>query len=216
MKPTILRALFLGLLVVASGLSLHGCGSTGSHAKGKDTRNKLVVSVRDQRMLLLRDGKPIKTYPVSTSKFGLGSREGSHRTPLGNLEIARKIGDGQPPGMVFKGRWPTGEVLQANAPGRDPIVSRILWLSGKEPDNSNTFSRLIYIHGTPQEQLLGRPASYGCIRMGLRDVVDLYSRVGVGAEVQVIQEPLPRGQRRHDDAGKRLVGLDRLGSTFSD
>jgi len=216
MKSTILKALILGLLVTGGGCALSGCSSTASVVDGKDTRNKLVVSVRDQRMLLLRDGKPIKTYPVSTSKFGLGSRPGSFHTPLGNMEIARKIGDGQPIGMVFKGRNPTGEVLEANAPGRDPIVSRILWLNGKEPHNSNTFSRLIYIHGTTEERRLGRPASYGCIRMGIRDVVDLYDRVGVGAEVTVIPEPLLQGPGRRHDTGKRLASVDHLGFTISD
>ncbi len=216
MKPTILKALILGLVVTGGSFALSGCSSTASVVDGKDTRNKLVVSVRDQRMLLLRDGKPIKTYPVSTSKFGLGSRPGSFHTPLGNMEIARKIGDGQPIGMVFKGRNPTGEVLEANAPGRDPIVSRILWLNGKEPHNSNTFSRLIYIHGTTEERRLGRQASYGCIRMGIRDVVDLYNRVGVGAEVTVIPEPLLHGPGRRHDAAKRLAGVDHLGFTISD
>ena len=122
--------------------------------------------------------------PVSTSKFGLGSRNGSNHTPLGRMEVARKIGGGYPTGMVFKSRRPTGEILKPNAPGRDPIVSRILWLNGKEATTTATPSRrCIYIHGTPEEWRLGTPASYGCIRMSMRDVADLYRRVGVGAEV---------------------------------
>src|SRR5690606_27853970 len=76
------------------------------------------------------------------------------------------------------------------APGRDPIVSRILWLNGTEPHNRNTFGRCVYIHGTPEEWRLGTPASYGCIRMGMKDVVDLYNRVGEGAEVRVIRGSL--------------------------
>lgn len=216
MKPTILRKRLLGLLVVAVGLALTGCSSTGHDATGKDTRNKLLVSVQDQRMLLLRDGKPVKLYPVSTSKFGLGSQAGSNRTPLGTMEIARKIGDGQPMGMVFKGRRPTGEILEANAPGRDPIVSRILWLNGKDRHNSNTFSRFIYIHGTPEEWRLGRPASYGCIRMGIRDVVDLYNRVGEGAEVRVIRESLLHIRDDRDYARKRLRSATHLSFASSD
>jgi lipoprotein-anchoring transpeptidase ErfK/SrfK len=191
MNPVILRNLFFGLLLVAGGLALNSC-ATSNDTTGKDTRSKLLVSVRDQRMLLLRDGKPLKTYVVSTSKFGLGSQSGSNRTPLGRMEIATKIGDGQPSGMVFKGRRPTGEILTPNAPGRDPIVSRILWLTGKDHHNRNTLHRLIYIHGTPEEWRLGRPASYGCIRMGMGDVVDLYNRVGEGAEVTVIRGSLPQ------------------------
>lgn len=174
-----LLPLFLTPLVISS------CGPVGG-----DDRNQMLVSVRDQRLLLVRDGEPVKCYPISTSKFGLGSRSGSNCTPLGRMEVAKKIGGGQPQGMVFKSRRPTGEVLKPNAPGRDPIVGRILWLSGKEAENRNTYGRLIYIHGTPEEGRLGSPASYGCIRMGMKDVVDLYNRVGEGAEVRVIRGSL--------------------------
>jgi hypothetical protein len=157
----------------------------------------MIVSVRDQKLLLTSDGRPVKAYKVSTSKFGLGSGSGTNRTPLGKLGIAKKIGDCAPKGMVFKSRRPTGEVLKPNAPGRDPIVSRIMWLYGKESHNRNTYRRCVYIHGTPEEWRLGTPASYGCIRMSSSDVVDLYNRVGIGAEVQVIRGGLtttPEGQ----------------------
>lgn len=176
-------ALTLAFILPATFL-LNGCGT------GKDTRSKMIVSVRDQRMLLVKDGKPVKSYTVSTSKFGIGSRSGSNHTPLGRMEVARKIGGGYPAGMVFKSRRPTGEILKPNAPGRDPIVSRILWLHGREAENRNTFGRCVYIHGTPEEWRLGTPASYGCIRMGMKDVVDLYNRVGEGAEVRVIRGSL--------------------------
>jgi lipoprotein-anchoring transpeptidase ErfK/SrfK len=202
MNPVMLRNLFLAVLLVASGLVLNGC-STGTVTTGKDIRNKMLVSVRDQRMLLVRDGKPVKRYVVSTSKFGVGSERDSYRTPLGRMEIARKIGDGQPVGMVFKGRRPTGEILRPNAPGRDPVVSRILWLNGMDQHNSNTFQRLIYIHGTPEEWRLGRPTSYGCIRMGMRDVIDLYNRVGEGAEVRVIRQSLLQTPEGREYARKR-------------
>jgi lipoprotein-anchoring transpeptidase ErfK/SrfK len=172
------------ILALAALLGMTGCGVK------KDHRNKMFVSVKDQRMLLVRDGKPVKSYPISTSKFGLGDQPGSNRTPIGRMEIARKIGDGARPGTVFKSRRPTGEVLQPNAPGRDPIVSRILWLNGKDSHNRNAYRRYIYIHGTPEQYRLGTPASYGCIRMGCRDVVDLYNRVGYGADVYVIRGPL--------------------------
>lgn len=151
----------------------------------------MIVSVRDQKMLLLHDGKPVKAYKISTSKFGLGDQPGSNRTPLGKMRVAKKIGSGEPPGAVFKSRRPTGEVLKPNAPGRDPIVSRILWLTGTDYHNRNAFRRFIYIHGTPEVNRLGTPASYGCIRMGTRDVVDLYNRVGQGADVYVVRGSLP-------------------------
>ncbi|ESQ14743.1 MAG: hypothetical protein N838_10840 [Thiohalocapsa sp. PB-PSB1] len=190
---TVKKWLYCLLLVIAA-MALSGCGAgkniNAADTVGRDTRNKLLVSVRDQRLLLLRDNKPVKSYVVSTSKFGLGSQPGSYRTPLGRMQIAKKIGDGYPPGMVFKGRQPTGEIVKANAPLRDPIVSRILWLDGRERHNNNTFQRLIYIHGTAEEWRLGSPASYGCIRMGIRDVIDLYRRVGEGAEVIVMRDSL--------------------------
>lgn len=153
----------------------------------KDDHNEMIVSVRDQRMLLVRDGKPVKSYKVSTSKFGLGDQPGSNRTPLGTMEVTKKIGAGAPVGAVFKGRRFTGEVLRPNQPGRDPIVSRILWLGGTQSYNRNAYGRYIYIHGTPEESRLGSPASYGCIRMGMKDVLDVYDRVGYGAKVHVIR-----------------------------
>ncbi|MCB1131227.1 MAG: L,D-transpeptidase [Verrucomicrobiae bacterium] len=147
----------------------------------------MIVSVRDQKMLLVRDGEPVKSYRISTSKFGLGDRPGSNCTPTGRMQVARKIGDNAPLGAVFKGRRRTGEVIRPNAPGRDPVVTRILWLKGTEPRNRNSYRRAIYIHGTPEERRLGNPASYGCIRMSSRDVADLYNRVGHGADVFVIR-----------------------------
>ncbi|MEK7950563.1 L,D-transpeptidase [Luteolibacter soli] len=168
-----------------AALLLNSCGSAN-----KDSRNQMIVSVTDQRLLLVHDGKPVKSYKVSTSKFGIGSERNSNRTPLGRMEIARKIGEGAPTGMVFKSRRATGEIVKPNAPGRDAIVSRIMWLNGTEDYNRNTYGRCVYIHGTPEEWRLGTPASYGCIRMGMKDVVDLYERVGEGAEVRVMRGPL--------------------------
>ncbi len=141
--------------------------------------------------MLLTDGKSEGVYPVSTSRFGIGDRQGSYATPLGKLFVRVKIGMGQPLGEVFKSRTPTGEVLPPNATGRDPIVTRILWLDGAEARNQNAFQRGIYIHGTPQEKFLGRPASYGCIRMRSIDVASLCDRVGTGAVVKIISDHLP-------------------------
>jgi lipoprotein-anchoring transpeptidase ErfK/SrfK len=159
-----------------------------------DTHHRLIVSIPEQKMLVLTDGKPSAVYPVSTSKFGAGDREGSYATPLGRLCVRRKIGDGAPLGAVFHSRKPTGEILPPNAPGRDPIVTRILWLDGLESHNRNAFSRCIYIHGTPQETMIGNPASYGCIRMRSADVIRLYEIVGTGARVDILDQPLPRSQ----------------------
>jgi lipoprotein-anchoring transpeptidase ErfK/SrfK len=174
----------LTILSGAAALLLCSCGAQF------DTLNKVLVSVRDQRMMVVKDGIAVKSYPVSTSKYGLGDKPGSRRTPLGTMKIARKIGSGAPSGAVFKSRRRTGEVLRPNAPGRDPIVSRILWLQGTQYKNRNAYRRYIYIHGTPEEWRVGSPASYGCIRMKSRDVIDLYQRVGVGAEVRIIRGSL--------------------------
>jgi lipoprotein-anchoring transpeptidase ErfK/SrfK len=182
------RFILLGCLSLFAALAFSGCG--GSSFFGRDTRNKMIVSVNDQKMLLVRDGEPVKTYKISTSKFGIGDMPGSNRTPLGRLQVARKIGDNAPIGAVFKNRRPTGEVIKPNAPGRDPVVTRILWLTGTELRNRHAFKRTIYIHGTPEEKRLGQPASYGCIRMSSRDVADLYKRVGHGADVFVIRESI--------------------------
>jgi lipoprotein-anchoring transpeptidase ErfK/SrfK len=155
-----------------------------------DTRHHIVVSTRDQKLAVLDRGTLLATYPVSTSKFGLGDYLRSSRTPLGQLEVAKKIGDNAPLGTVFKDRVRTGEIVAPNSPGRDPIVTRILWLRGREAQNANAFGRYIYIHGTPEERLIGTPASYGCIRMRSTDVVQLYNIVGVGAEVTIVDAPL--------------------------
>ncbi len=156
----------------------------------RDTIHTMVVSVPDQKLALYRKGQFVKLYDVSTSKFCLSTSSGSYGTPLGKHEIAKKIGGGQPLGMKFSSRRATGEIVRPNAPGRDPIVSRILWLDGKEPENRNSYARCIYIHGTAEEWRIGTPASYGCIRMRSRDVANLYSTVGVGAKVEIINAPL--------------------------
>jgi lipoprotein-anchoring transpeptidase ErfK/SrfK len=155
-----------------------------------DTQHHIVVSTRDQKLALLDRGNLMAVYPVSTSKFGLGDRPGSRFTPLGKLQIAEKIGDNAPPGSVFKDRRRTGEVVLANSPGRDPIVTRILWLRGLEGQNANAFARDIYIHGTPEEWRIGSAASYGCIRMRSTDIIQLYNIVGIGAAVTIVETPL--------------------------
>ena len=155
-----------------------------------DTRHRVVVSVKEQRLALLDEGKLMATYPVSTSKYGLGDIPGSYRTPLGQMEVAEKIGAGAAPGTVFKDRRRTGEVIGIDAPGRDPIVTRILWLRGREPQNANAFRRDIYIHGTPEERNIGLPASYGCVRMRSTDIIQLYDIVGDGAQVTIVDKPL--------------------------
>ena len=155
-----------------------------------DTQHQIVVSTREQKLALLDRGNIVAIYPVSTSKFGLGDWRGSRFTPLGKLQIAQKIGENAPSGAVFKDRLRTGEIVAPDSPGRDPIVTRILWLRGLEAQNANAFTRDIYIHGTPEERLIGTPASYGCIRMRSSDIIHLYDIVGTGAAVTIVNAPL--------------------------
>jgi len=181
-----------------------------SCATPKDVQHHVIISVKDQKLALLDREKLVAIYPVSTSKYGLGDWRGSFRTPLGELEIAQKVGDGMPPGTVFKDRRRTGEIVLPNAPGRDPIVSRIIWLRGTEPQNANAFGRDIYIHGTPEERNLGLPVSYGCVRMSSNDVIKLYEMVGPGAQVTIVDAPLDKVVPELAD-GTRIASTGRRG-----
>jgi len=154
-------------------------------ATGVMAAPSIVVSVPDQTLAVIDGGVVVEKFAVSTSRFGLGDNPNSYATPLGSLEIASKIGANAPLGAVFKSRKPTGEILQPNAAGRDPIVTRILWLRGLDRGNARAYSRSIYIHGTPVEQLIGRPASFGCIRMRSGDVARLFNEVRVGTKIEV-------------------------------
>ena len=151
----------------------------------------VVISVSDQKMVVLREGGWVKKYKVSTSRFGLGDAFGSYKTPLGRLRVWEKVGGALPSGAVLKGRQATGEILGANAPGRDPIVSRILWLEGLEAQNDHARGRGIYIHGTTEEAQLGKPVSWGCIRMRSEDVIELYDTLPLGALVTITEGELP-------------------------
>lgn len=185
-------AVSLGLMLsLSAGRAAVDKASEGNPEKPE--RVEIVVSVADQKLALVRSGTVEHTYAVSTSRFGVGDGYGTYRTPLGRLKISKKIGDGLAAGTVFKHRAPTGEVLAPNAPGRDPIVSRILWLAGLEEGNRNAYGRCVYIHGTPDEKRLGRSVSYGCIRMRSVDVIALYSAIPLGTEVSIVKGRLPYG-----------------------
>lgn len=155
---------------------------------GSAIASEIIVSTSDQELALIDRGRTIARYPVSTSKFGNGDGVGSYRTPLGVMYVSSKVGDGLRAGAVIKSRNPTGEVIPPDAPGRDPIVSRVLWLRGKEERNRNARERCIYIHGTAEEKRIGRRASYGCIRMKSKDVIALYARVHIGTPVTISEK----------------------------
>ena len=148
---------------------------------------EIIISAPDQQLAIIDHGKLISKYPISTSKFGLGDGNGTYRTPLGILFVSAKFGDHLASGAVIKNRIPTGEIVNANTPGRDAIVSRVIWLRGMEQQNRSARDRCIYIHGTPEERRIGAPASFGCIRMRSKDVIALYDVAHIGMHVTITQ-----------------------------
>src|SRR5262249_7796602 len=158
---------------------------------------RIEISIPEQSLRLLSDdGGELKRYPVSTSRHGAGEEEGSFRTPRGEHIVRAKIGGGQPPNTVFRGRRPTGEIwtpeLGERFPGRDWILTRILWLSGRERGKNrlgkvDTMRRYIYIHGSPDSVPMGTPGSIGCIRMRNADIVELFDRVPPGTPVSIAE-----------------------------
>ena len=149
-------------------------------------RTKIDISINEQRLTLTRDGEVVSEYPISTSRFGIGTEEGSNKTPLGNFRIAEKIGDGAAPGTIFKARvalGPDDPVPKTE----DFVTTRILWLDGLDPKNANTRDRFIYIHGTKHEDRIGFPDSHGCVRMRNADVIELFDLVDETTQV-VIRE----------------------------
>ena len=176
-----LRILLAILLSLQAFILLQGASAAGE--------TSVVVSVPEQKLYVFdENGRKVASYRVSTSKFGLGDYRSSYTTPVGQLAIDSKIGHGAEPGSVFHHCRRTGEICPPNAPGRDPIVTRILRLRGLEQQNAQALSRGIFIHGTPDERHIGRPASFGCIRMKSRDVVELFEQVRTGTRVEITTE----------------------------
>lgn len=157
--------------------------------------NSININVTQQQLRLLdEEGNLLHQYPVSTSKYGTGSENGSEKTPLGLHRIKEKMGGAMPVNEVYIGRVPHGNLDECIQSGvalpDDVIMSRIIWLEGMEPGRNqggyvDTYQRYIYIHGTNHEESIGTPASIGCIRMRNEDVVDLYRLVEVGSEVLI-------------------------------
>jgi lipoprotein-anchoring transpeptidase ErfK/SrfK len=150
----------------------------------KSVQPKINISVKKQELTLKLGRKKLAAYPISTSRFGLGTKEGSMKTPTGSFRIAEKIGAGMPVGTVFKSRRPvkaSKKMLRED----DLVMTRILWLDGTTRANANTHDRFIYIHGTNHEEQIGEPASHGCIRMRNRDLVELFDRVEIDTPVMI-------------------------------
>ncbi|MEJ2480655.1 MAG: L,D-transpeptidase [Acidihalobacter sp.] len=160
-----------------------------------------VVDVGSQCLHLIEGGNLLKRYVVSTAARGLGQREGSFQTPVGVFRVSEKFGADAPAGMVFKGRRATGEIAAVlgdphDLAENDLVTTRILWLDGMQPGYNqggdvDTHARYIYIHGTPEEGRIGRPASHGCVRMRNDEVVDLFERLPEGSLVCILPGDAP-------------------------
>jgi len=160
------------------------------------------IDVSKQMMAVFDGGHCVRSFPVSTSKHGIGNRSGSNKTPLGQHRIVSKIGREAPCGTVFVKRRKTGKIVRINKSGNkssqpDFILTRILRLEGLEQglnkgEDIDSFKRCIYIHGTAQEYLIGKPASHGCIRMKNKDVVELFSLVKRGTLVRIRAEGISK------------------------
>ena len=144
----------------------------------------VVIDCTLQLLRLFQANDLIFEAPISTSRFGPGFESVSFKTPTGHFRVHQKIGDDAPIGTVFKSRVPLTEPLDASS-DPDVVTSRILWLDGIEEQNANTKERYIYIHGTNEEHLIGRPVSHGCIRMRNNDVIRLYQLVDVDTSVEI-------------------------------
>jgi len=176
---------------------------------------RIVVSIDRQELSLIEGESTLRRYAISSARRGIGFKQGSYRTPTGRFTVREMIGEGHPAGTVFVGRRPVGLCSPGQVSGRDLVLTRILRLDGLDPDNANSWDRYIYIHGTNQESLLGKPASMGCIRMANRDILELFSLIAAGTAVEI--KPPTRGKTkltkpgRVPDPGKPA----KISSTFS-
>ena len=146
---------------------------------------RIEISIANQRLALWEGTRLVKSWPCSTSKFGIGFQEGSNKTPVGGFVVREKHGDGAPSGTIFKARQPVGRWTPEMHTPDDLVLTRILWLHGQEPRNANTFQRYIYIHGTNDEASIGSPGSHGCVRLRNVDMIELYDQVPVGTPVWI-------------------------------
>jgi L,D-transpeptidase YbiS len=162
---------------------------------GKKARS-IVVDVAAQSLRVLEGRTTLATFPVSTSKYGLGFEEGSFKTPTGRFRIAQRIGTGAPPWTIFRARRNTERTA---GPGGDEdlVLTRILTLDGLQKRNANSLQRFIYIHGTNQEHLIGTPASHGCVRLRNADMIALHDMVSAGTPVRIVDPASHPGRRRH-------------------
>ncbi len=215
-KQVNLMRVFITILSLIQ-LQLAGCATSPSSSRTAASSEpyRLVVSVHDQQMTLLQGAKPITRYVISTAKNGVGEVVDSGRTPRGRHAIAEKIGAGAAIGTVFEDRIPTNEIVVVNTPGKTSIVTRILRMRGLEDRNQSTFDRFIYLHGSPVENLLGKPVSGGNIRMRSTDIVDLFDRVEAGTEIAIFEEPMETAVALLADSDAKLAAIQKAAESGS-
>lgn len=200
--------LFLTLALLAGGMTMAQTAPASHVLQAIDkleTRFALasdevaiVIDPAEQQLYLVKDRQVLVVYPVSTGAKGLGNREGSYQTPTGTHRVRGRFGEGAEPGTIFRGRRSIGRVAKiytdpVDVP-EDDVTTRILRLEGMEPGINrggkvDSYGRYIYIHGTPEEGLIGRPASHGCVRMINADVVELFDAVPEGTLVEILNRP---------------------------
>ena len=153
---------------------------------------KIIINISEQKLYLYKmNDELVKDYPISSSKYGIGSKANTGKTPLGLHKIENKIGADSPTGTIFKGRKNTGKIANIDAENGDLVTTRIMWLKGLEAGKNlgkgiDSYKRYIYIHGTAEESKIGQPASHGCIRMLNHDVIDLFDRVQENTSVNIV------------------------------
>lgn len=180
---------------------------------------RLSVSIDDQTLSVIEGERCLRVFKISTATKGMGFTPESYRTPPGKFKIAGKIGDALPSGTIFKSRVACGIWQQEMACDHDLILTRILLLDGLEPENANSLARHIYIHGTNQEEKLGQPASHGCIRLGNREMIELYEMVEEGMELLIHSATQSRGKLFFIDCDSTLStveGIDELARARGD
>jgi phosphoserine phosphatase len=175
---------------------------------------RLEVSIDDQVLRIFRGDHLARSFTISTAAKGVGFSNGSHRTPTGRFIVVQKIGDGEPEGTIFKSRIPVGLWSPGEACDHDLVLTRVIRISGLDPENANTFDRFIYFHGTNREDLLGHPASCGCIRLSNPDIIELHDLVEPGMHLDITPPVRPHGKLIFFDCDSTLStieGIDELG-----
>jgi phosphoserine phosphatase len=179
----------------------------------------LEVSIDEQILRVIEDGKCTRQFHVSTAVKGVGFVKDTHRTPTGRFRVCEKIGEGAASGTIFKSRVPVGRWVSGDVVDDDLVLTRILRLEGLDLENANTFERSIYIHGTNREDQLGEPASQGCVRLDNAGMIELFDCVAEGVELVIQPATRPRGKLLFIDCDSTLStieGIDELARAKGD